>query len=292
MSLVSLVRTDAPSNFKISIEKAIELINFRFDPNIRKIVIKPNMCYYWDYSTGETTDPKFVGGLIDFLRDNTSSDVGISIVESDASAMKCAYAFKILGYEKLAKEKEVALINLSDDENERTKVKVRDSYYTFQVPQTLRNADMLINVPKIKHMVNLKLTCALKNMYGCNPYPQKFRYHHHLDEVIVGLNKVMESSICLVDGVVVRGSCTKKLGLLMASKDPVATDSVAARLLGLEPRKIDYLVLAEKEGLGEINYKSVGENIQYFEQRFPREKPVDKIKSLFVRGLSALGKIH
>ena len=41
----------------------------------------------------------------------------IAIVESDASAMRCKYAFSMLGYEKLAKEKNVRLVNLSEDES-------------------------------------------------------------------------------------------------------------------------------------------------------------------------------
>ena len=72
------------------------------------------MCYYLDCSTGETTDPKFVGAFIDLIREKISPDLDIAIVESDASAMKCKYAFRMLGFEKLAQEKNVRLLNLSE----------------------------------------------------------------------------------------------------------------------------------------------------------------------------------
>ena len=32
------------------------------------IIIKPNLMYYWDWTTGETTSPILVGALIEYLR--------------------------------------------------------------------------------------------------------------------------------------------------------------------------------------------------------------------------------
>jgi len=290
MSLISLVRTNRSSNLKNHIEKSVDLINFHFNSNIHKVVIKANMCYYWDYSIGETTSPLFVSGLIDFLRERLSSPE-VYIVESDASAMKCKHAFRMLGYEKLANKKGVNLINLSKDENKEIKVTTANKSYKFLIPATIKNADLFINVPKIKYMAGTLISCALKNIYGCNPYPQKFKYHSKLDEVIVALNKIMKPDLCLVDGVIVRGQHTKKLGLIMASEDSVSTDSAAAKIIGLNPKKIRHIVLAEKEGLGRIRYKTIGENIEYFAQRFPRKDQIEKIEHAIIKlGVSVLRK--
>ena len=87
MSYVSLVSIQNNSNFKDDIKKSLYLIDFNFKTNVEKVVIKPNLCYYWDYTTGQTTDPKFIGGLIDLLREEIDPDVDISIVESDASVL-------------------------------------------------------------------------------------------------------------------------------------------------------------------------------------------------------------
>ena len=112
MSLVSFVkiRENTIESLKQSILESIDLIDYSFKKEAKNIVIKPNMCYYWDYTTGQTTDPKFVAALINVIRDQISPDVNISIVESDASAMKCRYSFKILGYEKMAQHHNVTLI--------------------------------------------------------------------------------------------------------------------------------------------------------------------------------------
>lgn len=287
MSSVSFVRVKKGETKK-AIEDSLDLIEFKLSESTRNIVIKPNMCYYWDYTTGQTTDPKFVAALIDLIHETTSSDPDISVVESDASAMKCKYAFKMLGYEKLTQENNVKLVNLSEDKSDAVEVKVGGQTLRLKVPRTIQEADLKINIPKIKYMhrEQAKITCALKNIYGCNPYPRKFRYHSRLQETIIAVNKAMKFDLCLVDGIIVSGVHPRKLGLVMASKDPVATDAAAARIAGTNPKTIRYLQLAAEEGLGKTEFKQLGMPLKYFEARYPskavQRKLMEKIHGLVV----------
>jgi len=271
MSLVGLVecKNRNVDSIKGAVREAFRLIDYKL-PKAEKIVIKPNMCYYWDWSTGQTTDPVFVAALIGIFREEISPDVKVSIVESDASAMKCKYAFKYLGYEKLAKDCNVNLVNLSMVEAEKAAVKVADEVFEFMVPKIIRDADLCVNVPKMKYMSFTKISAALKNIYGCNPYPKKFEYHSKLDKVIVALNKVMPFNLHVLDGLTVCGSKTLRLGLVMASQDPVAIDSVAAKIMGINPKLVVHLRLAEKEGLGKTSFIAKGVDVDYFRRRFPR----------------------
>jgi uncharacterized protein (DUF362 family) len=278
MSIVSLAKIEK-SNFKKAIEDSLNLLGYSFDRKIREVVIKPNMCYYWDYSTGQTTDPKFVAALIDILREKTSVS-NIALVESDASAMKCKYAFKFLGYEKLFKDSGVRLVNLSEEKSEDVTVTCDGESYDFQVPQIIKNADLRINLPKIKYaMKGIELTCALKNIYGCNPYPLKFKYHPQLGNVIVSLNKVMKFDLCIIDSNIVSGIQPCKLGLVMASKDPVAIDVASAKIAGLNPRKIKYLKLANREGLGSLDFIPKGESLNQFRAVYPKKNLKKKLMS-------------
>jgi uncharacterized protein (DUF362 family) len=290
MSLVGLAecKTRNVDSIKKAIREAFSLIDYSL-PKAEKIVIKPNMCYYWDWSTGQTTDPLFVVALIGLLREEISSDVEIYIVESDASAMRCKYAFKYLGYEKLAKDYNVNLVNLSEVEAEKVTVKVEDEVFEFSVPRIVRDADLCVNVPKMKYMFFTKISAALKNIFGCNPYPKKFEYHSKLDKVIVGLNKVMPFDLHVLDGLTVYGSKTLRLGLVMASQDPVAIDSVAATIMGINPKSVVHLRLAEKEGLGKASFVVKGTNIDYFRKRFPRKSFSEKVIMLGYRVACKLG---
>jgi uncharacterized protein (DUF362 family) len=288
MSLVSLVKTER-SNVKNAIEDSLNLIDYQFEKSIQKVVIKPNMCYYWDYSTGQTTDPKFVAATIEILREKISPDVNISIIESDASAMKCKYVFKFLGYEKIAKQYGVKLVNLSEEEAKPVKVNVKDQNFNFMIPKIIKDADLRINIPKMKYMELSKISCALKNIFGCNPYPKKFKYHPKLSETIVALNKVMRFNLCILDGMIVSGSQTSKLGLVMASRDPVAMDTAAATIMGVNPKSVEHIVLAEKEGIGKTSFTAKGMNLNHFKDRYPRKNFTDKAITLGYRLVCALG---
>lgn len=270
MSLVSLVKIEG-LNMKKAIEDALNMIDFHLAKSTKSIVIKPNMCYYWDYSTGQTTDPKFVAALIELIREKISPQT-ISIVESDASAMKCKYAFKMLGYEKLSQDYDLKLVNLSEDKTDVTEVTVGGQSFQFMIPHTILNADLKINLPKIKYtMEEIKITCALKNIYGCNPYPQKSKYHSKLGETIVALNKAMKFDLCIIDGNIVSGIQPQRIGLVMASKDPVAIDAAAARIAGVNPNTMEYLKLAAEEGLGNINFAESGIPLDYFKAKYPKK---------------------
>jgi len=279
MSVVGFTKINETSieSLKKSINKLLDLIDYSFPKYIKNVVIKPNMCYYWDYTTGQTTNPKIVGALIDLIRERFSSSPKFFIVESDASAMKCKYAFKFLGYEKLANDYDVTLINLSEDKSEKIKVKVGTKCLNLMIPQTIRNSDLKINVPKIKFFGRVKFSGVLKNIFGCNPEPNKYKYHLILDKTIIAINKIMNFDIHILDGIIVVGSKTRKLNLIIASQDPVALDAAASKIAGLNPKSISYLTLAQKEGLGNISFTSRGEDPKIFERLFPKKKLKDKI---------------
>ena len=194
MSLVSFVkiRENTANPLKNAILESLDLLTYSLPKEAKNVIIKPNMCYYWDYTTGQTTDPKLVATLIDLIREKISSTTEISIIESDASAMKCKHAFKFLGYEKLAQDYNAKLINLSEDRSEKVEVEVGNQHFDFIMPQTIKNADLRINIPKIKYLTRTKISCTLKNIFGCNPEPNKFKYHPKLEETIVALNKIMK----------------------------------------------------------------------------------------------------
>ncbi|NWF86639.1 DUF362 domain-containing protein [Candidatus Bathyarchaeota archaeon] len=290
MSFVSLVecRERSVNSTKEVINEALKLINYSF-PKSKSVIIKPNMCYYWDYSTGQTTDPNFIAAIINLLREEISPNMEISIVESDASAMKCKYAFKYLGYEKLAKQYNVGLINLSEVDSDPVRVKVKDKTIEFMVPRIIKNADLRINVPKIKYMEFTKISCALKNIFGCNPDPKKFKYHSKLNETIVALNKAMPFELCILDGIVVFGSGTSKLGLVMASEDRVAMDSAAAIIMGVNPQTIQHIVLAEEEGLGKMSFATKGMDLNYFKDKYPKRGVSEKAVLFGYKVVCALG---
>ncbi len=273
MNLVGLARAKDRDvrSVETAIRSSLESASYEFPNGIRDVVIKPNLCYYWDYSTGQTTDSRVIAAMTNIIHENVSQRARISIVESDASAMKCRHAFKILGYTELAHRYGLKLVNLSEEKFRNVEVTVDGRILRLRLPECIEKSDLRINIPKIKYTIErLKITCALKNIFGCNPYEKKFKYHSHLEEVIVGLNKLMKFNLCILDGLIIYGASPRRLGLIMSGSDSVAFDSAAASIAGVNPRRIYCLRLAEKEGIGTISFRDMGFPIGYFKSNYPR----------------------
>lgn len=270
-NMVSVLHTiDSKEAIKETIGKLLKSIDFESPPHVKTVDMKVNLAYYWDAYTGYTTDPRVVAGLIDIIREKCGQEVRIRIVESDATAMRTKHAFRMLGYDNLAKEKDVELFNLSSDELENKEIVVNGRTITYEVPKSLLNADLFVNIPKLKILDQTKITCALKNTFGCIASPRKIIYHPFLDEAIVGINKILHPQLTVVDGVVCLGRKPFRLNLLMASRDPFSIDWVASQIMGYNPAKIGFLKMSVREKLGTpTKVVTTGEAIQPFQKLFP-----------------------
>ncbi|UCE29509.1 MAG: DUF362 domain-containing protein [Candidatus Bathyarchaeota archaeon] len=284
---VGIVNALRFKSLEAAINEAMRLINFNLDREIKQVAIKPNLCYYWSSTTGETTDPKFVEALVNIIRTNKKSSE-ISIVESDATVMRTKHAFKILGYEDLASRKGLRLVNLCEDELLPIPEHLNTSVLRelqIKIPKTLVDADLFVSVPTLKVHPLPGLSCALKNQFGCVPIRRKESLHKRLTDVVASINRVLAPHLVVVDGITCRGKYPKKLNLIMTSCDPVAADFIAAKIAGLNPKRIRHLVKSEELGVGSTDVILRGDDWTYFADRFPRKGFLSNISR---RGLLAM----
>jgi len=259
-----------------TVEKIFEEICEPPSSNVRSIVIKPNMMYYWNASTGETTSPRIISSIIDSLRNRFGEDVDIYVIESDASAMRTKLAFKILGYDKLCEKKDVKLMNLSDGEIVNKKVQLNNEIINLRINKLLLSSDFFVNVPKLKvHRQPSVISCALKNFFGLISTRFKFQYHQKLSLYVSAINKLIKSNLIIVDGLVVHGKYPKKMGLFLGANDPVSCDMVASKIVGRNPMRDTIISTAIKEGLGGTNFKLLDPDsvFETAKKQFPQFNP-------------------
>jgi len=274
---------------------AIALGGFELPRKVRSAILKVNLRYYWDYSTGETTDPRVASALIDYLREQYGDDIDLSIAEADASAMRTKHAFRMLGYTELARRKSAKLINLCECEKVTRQVTVNGERFELPIAQPMLETDLLVNVPKLRTHRLTTVSCALKNMFGAIAKPRKIEYHPHLDEVIVGINKLIKPHLAVVDGIIALGKDPIKMGLVLAAEDQLAIDVVAAKIMRYNPHSIRHFTLAAKEGVGALNnIEIVGfKDFRTFCRIFPKENYflINKLWDLKLALLDAYLKI-
>jgi len=174
------------------------------------------------------------------------------------------------GYEKLAIQKKVTLLNLSKDDYDEVDVIVDKNKYQFKLPKTISNSDIFISIPKPKYHI-CGLSCALKNQFGCNPDNRKDLLHPNLIDVIIALNKIMKPHIILVDGIIINTQKPRNFGLIASSTNVLAVDFIIARILGLDPMKLPLITQSIHEKIGIVdNLLTVGDDLKIICEEYPR----------------------
>ena len=259
------------SQLDLAVADALDNLAFDFS-KVKTVFIKPNLCYYWNASTGETTDNRVVCSIANYLKQKIGSNVDITVAEADASAMKTKYAFNILGYTEMCQKNNLKLMNLSEGNVVEKTVSVGAEKLTLPFNQDILNADLVINVPKLKTHNFVGVTCGLKNIFGSISKPRKYSYHNNINHVIVAANKIQKTHLTVVDGLIVRGSVPKRLGVIMAGDNNLSTDVIAAKAMSFNPKSVPHIELAAKEKLGETsNIKLIedGTTLAQVKKSFP-----------------------
>lgn len=226
-------------------------------PESAKIGIKPNLVTPAPASFGGTTHPEVVAGLIEYLFDNSFSD--IVIAEGSWVGDQTAEAFEYCGYNSLAEKYGVELFDTQKD----THVKADCAGLELNICSCVPSFDFLINVPVLKGHCQTKITCALKNMKGLIPNSEKRRFHSMgLHKPIAHLNTGIHQDFILIDHICgdldfEEGGHPVTRNCVMAATDPVLVDAYVCSLLGYDPSDVDYVAIAEKLGVGSADLSSL-----------------------------------
>ncbi len=270
MSKVALIKGERNL---ATVEKAIELADGLKTLADKPVLIKINFITTKTWETGATTDPIVVEGIIKALKPINEN---IAVVESDATFTNCEKAAKVTGIGLLCEKYGIPFINLRRIK-ERVSIQVPDpeTLTTISLPKILLNSH-IISAAKLKTHEETIVTLGLKNMFGLIPDKLKAKYHmKNINKVVVDLNKIIKSSLTVIDGFIgmegkgpVHGKPVK-MDLVIAGKDPVATDAVAAQVMGFNPNDIYHIRRLNEIGIGRISdIEIVGENLDEIKRRF------------------------
>jgi uncharacterized protein (DUF362 family) len=142
------------------------------------------------------------------------------------------------------------------------------------LPRTVLGSDVIVSLPKMKTHHWVGATLSLKNFFGVVPgavygWPKNVLHWAGIEESIADLHFHLPQRIALVDGIVgmegngpIQGT-TRLAGVLVASRDLVAADATCCRIMGIDPRRVRYLKLAETRGQTETaGVHQIGEPVE------------------------------
>ncbi|MEJ2637203.1 MAG: DUF362 domain-containing protein [Calditrichia bacterium] len=308
--VVSIVKIE---NDKIdyAVEKAIDLLGGigTVAKGKQRIMLKPNLVAE---SPAYTTKPSVIRSLARMLK---SAGKDVLIGEGSAAAdgfnfkdkityrtrkqeildPMQKYVFDQLGYTQLAKTLGIPLVNLHS--GDLTEVKITNGLLNDKIVlhKSLTEIDMLCSVPMMKTHVLATVTLGMKNLIGLYPgteyYSVRSWLHDRASEKnspgvafeILDMVRANKLGLTVVDGSMAMegdgptGGSLVKMDLIIAGTKPLATDMVAAAVMGFHPDEIPTFTWARKLGMGPADIGGIdirGSSIESVKRQFVKPNVV------------------
>jgi uncharacterized protein (DUF362 family) len=262
-----------------TVYKALDLLGSLKDvvAEAPRVLIKVNFISVKTYETGVTTDPLVVEAIIRRMKELSDE---VFVVESDASMTDADKACRATGMLEMCDDNRVKFINLRR-EKDRVTLKIPDAetLNEITVPKIVVDS-AIVNVAKLKTHNETGVSLGMKNMFGLLPDKLKFKYHFkNISKVVVDINTVLKSRLTVIDGFYAlegpgpTSGIPVKMDLIIAGKDPVATDATGCRVMGISPEEIYHVRRAYEKGFGEMKeakIELVGNRLEEVMRKFRR----------------------
>jgi len=234
-----------------SIAKALDLIGASAHlPQDGLIIIKPNLTN--SSPPPVTTSVEAAEAVYNYCQAHTKAEIAIG---DGCGSGKTPDVFAALGYTELAEKYGIELIDFNEAEAVLLENNNAFQLKQFHMPKIVQDA-FIISLPVLKDHSFTETTVAMKNMFGIAPGKyysgswNKSKLHSpSTDKSVVDVCLYKKPDLSVVDAsVALEGMHLsgrhKKIGLILAGFDPVAVDAVGSELLGHNPKKLQYLTLA------------------------------------------------
>jgi uncharacterized protein (DUF362 family)/Pyruvate/2-oxoacid:ferredoxin oxidoreductase delta subunit len=255
-----------------------------------KVVLKPNLVLKKCPEEAATTHPVLVQVLSGMIQQIAGRKAGGKVIIADSPGgayserrLKAIYA--VCGMDKAARASGAEL-NLDTSEVE---IDNTDGRYLKKVTviKPFVDADLVINLPKMKSHGQMVYTGAVKNMFGAIPGVLKAEYHFRMPEYREFANAIIDiflsvrpalnimDAVIGMDGHGPTAGSPRPIGMILAGENAFELDHAALNMLDFNADYVPVLKEAVIRGLCPANFKDIelrgsgaGEKIRDF--RFPQ----------------------
>jgi uncharacterized protein (DUF362 family) len=301
---VSIVKIKA-GDIERAVEAAVDLLGGieSVAQGKERIMLKPNLV---SNDPRATTKPQVIHALAKLMK-NAGKDVSVGEGSAAAGGFNALddityrtknrelleamqqFVFDELGYTEMARTLKIPLINLHLGEMVDVEVPNGFAYQNITLHHSLTEIDLLCSVPMMKTHTLATVTLGMKNLIGLYPgtiySTVRAGVHDHAADAgspgvafeTIDMMRANKLGLVVVDGSTAMegngpGNGTLvPMDVIIAGTNPLATDMVAASVMGFEPEEIPTFVWANKAGmqpqsLDEIDIR--GEEVSRVSRRF------------------------
>ncbi len=232
-------KTLKPALFEIIDSTAGDLIKKN-----SRVIIKPNLLAPASPEKALVTHPLVVRAVVEYV---IQKEAVPQISDSPASG----------SFEKILKisgiRKELEGIGVEYKEFKKSVViDIGEPFRKLDIAEDAVNADVLINLPKLKTHTHMLLTLGVKNLFGCIVGMRKPEWHlragvnkEMFARLLVKVYEAVKPSITIMDGILAmqgqgpgRSGTPRRLGVIIGSRDTAALDIAVCNMLGIEPDRL------------------------------------------------------
>ena len=244
-SVISAVGEYDVGLIETALRRELELLGITDMFAGKRVMIKPNLVMKKSPESAAVTHPAVLEAMIRVLRDSASD---IIIAESPPGVytpqLLRSY-YSACGIDKVA-EKYGVKLNL-DTEVRGVSLPDAHTSHMFELTAPTLDADVIVNLAKLKSHALTKYSGAVKNYFGCIPGIQKVETHARFPDYNVFASMLVDlcsyiamskPTFNVVDGILAMegngptGGDAVKLGCVVAGRNPFNVDCAATQLIG------------------------------------------------------------
>ncbi|MBL1174461.1 DUF362 domain-containing protein [Pantanalinema sp. GBBB05] len=162
------------------------------------------------------------------------------------------------GYQPLIDELKLPIIDFHGKRYQT----VSDEFNHLLLSKEAMEADVIINLPKVKSHGQLTVTLGVKNLFGCVPGKMKAWWHmeagkdrDRFGKMLVETARAINPNLTILDGIIGHegngpsGGEPRQLGILGATSDVFALDRALVDILQIDPTQVPTIVASQTLGL-------------------------------------------
>ncbi len=246
-----------------AVERAMQLVDWDRDSKPASIFLKVNLLSR-EVMPGQCTSPWVFEGVLRQVRNRyPHSEIFYGDCEV-ATSRQVDDAVRNWGFLAIGQRYNATFVNLSRAPTRS--VEVGPIFGHLDMPTVLLDTEALITIPIIKTHCITPFTGAMKNQWGLLPRA-RFKFHPVVHEAIAEVNAYFADRMRLgvadmtvaMEGPGPRVGLPKVCDRILASRDLVALDTLAGQYMGFERDEAEFLLHAERLGLGSMEVEVVGD---------------------------------
>lgn len=217
----------------------------------KSVLLKPNLVEPAVLAPHLNTHPILIRAAAEAFRSLDAREVFVA--EGQGHCRDTSYVLEQSGLEQVLDEDRIPFVDLNYDDvfaadNRLGFTKLSKLY----LPQSIRRADFLVSLPKMKTHHWTGVTLSMKNLFGmmpgaCYGWPKNVLHHAGIGQSILDINAAVRPHLAIVDGIIgmegdgpIMGTARAANAVVMGTNLP-AVDATCARLMGFDPVCIEYL---------------------------------------------------